>query len=138
MEIHKDMVLLLFVSIESKDREYAVLKLTPFKKWETLAFFHRLGVFRKAYVHCIVFAKFEDEINSLADHMKDLFNSKTGGIEPKSANLGKVKEIFSKVRLVGCFGFPVIEYKGVRVSGLFPGSDGVPIKELLCGNPVAG
>ncbi|KAM1210835.1 hypothetical protein ACFX2J_002635 [Malus domestica] len=137
MEMHKDKVL--FVSIESKDGAYAVLKLTPMlKKCGILAFSHRMGVFRKAYVHCIVFAKFEDDINLLADHMKDLFNSKTGRIRPKSADLGKVKEIFSKVRLVGCFGFPVIEYKGVRVSRLFPGSDGVPIKELLCGNRVAG
>ncbi|KAM1105675.1 hypothetical protein ACFX13_002675 [Malus domestica] len=136
LEIHKDIVL--FVSIESKDRAYAVLKLTPFKKWETLAFFHRLGVFRKAFVHRIVFAKFEDEINSLADHMKDLFNSKTGRIGPKFADLGKVKEIFSKVRRVRCFGFLAIEYKGVRVSGLFPSSYDFPIKELLCGNRVAG
>ncbi|CAN6687064.1 unnamed protein product [Malus baccata var. baccata] len=139
MEMHKDRVLLLFVTIESKDGAYVVLKLTPMlKKCRILAFSHRLGVFRKAYVHCIVFAKFKDDINLLADHMKDLFNSKTGRIGPKSADLGKVKEIFSKVRLVGCFGFPIIEYKGVRVSGLFPGSDGVPIKELLCGNRVAG
>ncbi|KAM1537648.1 hypothetical protein ACFX15_002563 [Malus domestica] len=138
MEMHKDRVLLLFVTIESKDGAYAVLKLTPMlKKCGILAFSHRLGVFQKAYVHCIVFAMFEDDINLLADHMKDLFNSKTGRIGPKSADLGKVKEIFSKVRLVGCFGFPIIEYKGVRVSGLFLGSDGVPIKELLCGNRVA-
>ncbi|KAM1862188.1 hypothetical protein ACFX14_002685 [Malus domestica] len=127
-----------FTSNVAQDRAYAVLKLTPFKKWETLAFFHRLGVFRKAYVHRIVFAKFEDEINSLADHMKDLFNSKTGRIGPKFADLGKVKEIFSKVRRVRCFGFLAIEYKGVRVSGLFPSSDDFPIKELLCGNRVAG
>ncbi|CAN6555529.1 unnamed protein product [Malus baccata var. baccata] len=138
LEIHKDIGLLLFVSIESKDRAYAVLKLTPFKKWETLAFFHRLGVFQKAYVHRIVFAKFEDEINSLADHMKDLFNSKTGTIGSKFADLGKVKEIFSKMGRVRCFGFPAIEYKGVRLSGLFPSSDDVPIKELLCANHVAG
>ncbi|KAM2988485.1 hypothetical protein FF2_002568 [Malus domestica] len=139
MEMHKDRVLLLFVTIESNDGAYAVLKLTPMlKKCGILAFSHRLGVFQKAYFHCIVFAMFEDDINLLADHMKDLFNSKTGRIGPKSADLGKVKEIFSKVRLVGCFGFPIIEYKGVRVSGLFLGSDGVPIKELLCGNRVAG
>ncbi|KAM1210830.1 hypothetical protein ACFX2J_002632 [Malus domestica] len=114
LEMHKDMVLLLFVSIESEDGADVVLKLTPtVKKWGTVAFFHRLGVFRKAYVHRIVFAKFVD--------------------------LGKVKEIFSKKRQVGCFGFPAIEYdKGVWVSGLYPGSDGVPIKELLCGNCVAG
>ncbi|XP_009342710.2 uncharacterized protein LOC103934691 isoform X2 [Pyrus x bretschneideri] len=138
LEMHKDKVLLLFVSIESKDGADAVLKLTPmFKKWGTLAFFHRLGVFRKAYIHRIVFAKSEVDINSLADHTKDMFNSKTGRIGPKFADLGKVKEIFSKVRGVGCFGFPAIEYEGLRVSGLFPGSDGVPIKELLCSNNVA-
>ncbi|KAB2603408.1 hypothetical protein D8674_004413 [Pyrus ussuriensis x Pyrus communis] len=123
LEMHKDKVLLLFVSIESKDGADAVLKLTPmFKKWGTLAFFHRLGVFRKAYIHRIVFAKSEVDINSLADHTKDKFNSKTGKIGPKR---------------VGCFGFPAIEYEGLRVSGLFPGSDGVPIKELLCSNNVA-
>lgn len=138
LEMHKDKVLLLFVSIESKDGADAVLKLTPmFKKWGTLAFFHRLGVFRKAYVHRIVFAKSEVDINSLADHTKDMFNSKTGRIGPKFADLGMVKEIFSKVGRVGCFGFPAIEYEGLRVSGLFPGSDGVPIKELLCSNNVA-